>query len=86
MDEQVIEEFPSLNLDSIKKFLPNATLHSTDKPHSCKRMLSRLYNGIPQLKEVMDMCVRKRWSPAKLIHNSVQFQEQMSDVMEAEQI
>ena len=42
MDEQFIEESPSLNFDSIKKFLPNATLHSTDKPHSCKRMLSRV--------------------------------------------
>ena len=38
------------------------------------------------MKEVMDACVRKRWSPAKLIHNSVQFQEQYSDMMEAEQI
>ena len=40
MYEQLIDEFPSLNLDSIKKFLPNATRHSADKPHSCKRMLS----------------------------------------------
>ena len=43
MDEQLIEDFPSLNLDSIKKFLPNATLHSTDKPHSCKRVLSWVF-------------------------------------------
>ena len=42
MDGQLIEKYPSLNLDSIKKFLPNVALHSTDKPHSCKRMLSNL--------------------------------------------
>ena len=28
------------------------------------------------------MCVRKRWSPAKLIHNSAQFQEQYKEMMQ----
>jgi hypothetical protein len=69
--EDIIKQLPTLDLERVNQCLPNAQLHSVDKAHSGKRMLARLFNGIPQLQEVLDMCLRKRWSPAKLIHNSV---------------
>ena len=82
--ENIIKQLPTLDLERVNPFLPKAQLHSVDKAHSGKRMLARLFTGIPQFQEVLDMCVRKRWSLAKLIHNSEQFQEQFSDFMSGE--
>ena len=86
INEDIIKQLPLLNLERVNQFLPNAQLHSVDKAHSGKRMLARLFTGIPQLQEVLDVCVRKRWSPAKLVHNSKQFQEQFSDSMSGAQL
>ena len=86
INEDIIKQLPLLNLERVNQFFPNAQVHSIDKAHSGKRMLARLFNGIPQLQEVLDMCVRKKWSPAKLIHNSEQFQQQFSDLMTGEQL
>ena len=79
--EDIIQQLPTLNLERIHQYFPNAQVHTIDKAHSGKRMLARLFNGISQLQEVLDMCVRKKWSPAKLIHNSEQFQIQFSELM-----
>ena len=84
--EDIIQQLPLLNLERIHQYFPKAQVHTIDKAHSGKRMLSRLFSGIPQLLDVLDMCVKKKWSPAKLIHNSDQFQEQFSDLMVGEQI
>ena len=77
---------PELNADDVNNFLPNAYVHSIDKAHSAKRILSRTSNGIPQCKEVKDRMAQSRKSPAKLIHNSQQFQEQYNDAAVGERI
>ena len=80
------DSIPDLHAEDVNKFLPNAYVHSIDKAHSAKRSLQRTFNGILQCKEVKDKMVQSRKSPAKIIHNSVQFQEQYSDAVIGEQI
>ena len=80
------DSVPDLHAEDVNNVLPNAYVHSIDKAHSAKRILQRNFNGIPQCKEVKDRMVQGRQSPAKLIHNSVQFQEQYSDAVVGEQI
>ena len=80
------DSVPDLNAEDVNNFLPNAYVHSIDKAHSAKRILQRHFNGIPQCKEVKDRMVQSRKSPAKIIHNSQQFQEQYSDAVVGEQI
>ena len=77
---------PDLRAEDVKDFLPNAYVHSIDKAHSAKRIIQRNFNGIPQCKEVKDRMVQSRKSPAKIIHNSQQFQEQYNDAVVGERI
>ena len=86
IDEDIIQQLPLLDLDRIHHFFPKAQVHTIDKAHSGKRILSRTLTGIPILNDVLNMCVKKRHSPAKLIHNSEQFQEQFSDLMVGEEL
>ena len=80
------DSVPDLHAEDVNNFLPNAYVHSIDKAHSAKRILQRNFNGIPQCKEVKDRMVQSRKSPAKIIHNSQQFQEQYSDAVIGDRI
>ena len=80
------DSVPDLRAEDVNNFLPNAWVHSIDKAHSAKRVLQRSFNAIAQCKEVKERMVQSRKSPAKIIHNSQQFQEQYSDAVVGERI
>ena len=83
-DDVAWDDSPDVNVNDVKQCLPNAQTRYADKAQSSKRILSRLWNGIPACKDVMDRMIRTRKSPAKIIHNSVQFQEQYTEAMVGE--
>ena len=85
-DEKINEDFPELQQEHVKGTFPNDRIHRSDKPHSGKQIIGRLFKGIPQHKEVMDRITGTRSSPSKLIHNSDQLKEQYPEKMLGEQI
>ena len=85
-DPKLVREFADLKLDEINKTFPNGSLHTVDKPHSGKRLVGRLFNGIPILKEVHEFMVKGKHSIGMLVTNSGQFQESYAEHNEAEEV
>ena len=86
IDVKLKAQFPQLCLNEIVGLFPNANLHLADKAHSGKRLVSRVFSGIPVMNEVNIRFITSRRSPSKFIHNSEQFHQQYSEQVLGEHI